>query len=66
MLLKEIMQENSRSGQLTQKPTREIGKTMKRKFLSPAQQVSIDAERNSAITLYREMKAKKMALNSKS
>ena len=39
---------------------RETGKTVKRKFLSPAQQRLTDSQRQRAIDLYRKMKDKKM------
>ena len=39
---------------------REEGKTVKRKFLSPAQQRITDSQRQRAIDLYRKLKNKKM------
>ena len=41
-------------------PKREVGKTVKRKLLAPGQQLKMDAERQRAIQLYRDMKTKKM------
>ena len=38
---------------------RETGKTVKRKFLSPAQQRVTDSQRQRAIDMYRKMKDKK-------
>ena len=61
-MLSSIMRENETSGQNVAKTTRQLGETTKRKLLSPAQRVAMDTERDQAIKLYREMKAKKMAL----
>lgn len=62
LLLKEIITDNAitNSGHSTANKTRELGQTKKRKHLSMAQQQIMDKEREKAIDLYRQLKAKKM------
>ncbi len=57
MLLHDVMLQNN-PGQSNTSQNRAIGQTVKRKTLSMAQQVIMDAERTKAIDLYRKMKNK--------
>ena len=58
LLLADMLQ-----GKSSKKPTptsRQVGKTMKRKFMSPAQQFIMDNEREKAIENYRHLKKRKV------
>ncbi|XP_064617659.1 coiled-coil domain-containing protein 137-like [Liolophura sinensis] len=60
LLLKEIMSDQLGS---TSSTKRKIGETVKRKHLTPAQQVVTDLERQNAIDMYRHLKGKKQKLS---
>lgn len=56
LLLKEIISDHVGSASSTK---RKIGETVKRKHLTPAQQMVIDLERQNAIDMYRHLKGKR-------
>ena len=60
---KSLLLSNMLKGKPAEKPQptiRQVGKTLKRKLMSPAQQFIMDNERQKAIDNYRQLKNRKV------